>query len=119
MVVEFGFNCSREGVRRKRGFRKLPTVEEGCDKVARGDSDDLVVEIFRCWDRGPVMVVAGVIVGVGVEVGVGIADRGKGRRDEGFGMPLPPRPIVALLPGPFSSILSRTRPRRDGLEKCI
>ena len=85
--------CSREGVDRKRGFRRALPVE-GWGKT-RGVSEDDGVEDF-CWDR------AGA-------VGVGMLERGKGRRDEGFGMPLDARPVVVAPLGRFSSILRAPR----------
>ncbi len=91
--VAAGLICSREVVGRRRGVRRLPIVE-GCAKDARGVSDD-GMEGF-CWDRA-------------AAVGVGMLERGKGRRDEGFGMPLDARPVVVAPLGRFSSMLTGTR----------
>lgn len=83
--------CSREAVERKRGGRRLSEFED-CAGRGRGASDG--IEGFF-WDRE---------VAVGVGVGVARPGRGMGRRDEGFGMLLVPRPAVVALPGRLSSI---------------
>ena len=103
-----GLICSLDWVARKRGFRKLPTVD---DTEARGVSD-FEMDDFCCGRTVELE-----------EVGVGMTDRGKGRRDDSFGMPLSLRLVfavaaeVAVAPGRFSSILTETRRSQGGLKR--
>lgn len=98
--------CSREAAVRRRGVRELSPVDD-CVEGARGVLEAGTEEEGFWWDR---------IVAAGV--GVGRLERGKGRRDEGFGMPLPliPRLVVVALLACFSSMLAgRDRRVRVGL----
>ena len=91
--------CSLDALGRRREARKLPAVEDWA-KGARGVSGDGTLSLF--W--------------VGAGAGAGMDERGKGRRDDGLGMPLVPRAGVVAPVGRLWSIPADNGTCRVGLE---